>query len=60
MQAKITEEIKTTAFYGVIFPDETKRFDDSCYFNKETLFKYRISQIKFFIGEKQEKGTTKK
>ena len=30
-------------------------FNDSEYFTKDNLFKYRLSKIKFFIGEKNGK-----
>ena len=57
MVDKIVEHIKSTAFFGVIYPDELKRFDDSHYANKEKLFQYRLSEIKFFLGERDGKET---
>ena len=53
MEERIYNSIKNTAFFGTIFPD-LKKFDDSKYF-KDDLFKYRLSKIKFFLGEKNEK-----
>ena len=55
MKKKILDDIKTTAFFGTVYPDEIKRFDDSHYFNEENLFHYRLSKIKAFIGEKNGK-----
>ena len=55
MVDKIVEHIKHTAFFGVIYPDEMKRFDDSPYASKEKLFQYRLSEIKFFLGERNGK-----
>ena len=55
MKAKIFDEIKCTAFFGTVYPDEIKRFDDNQYCNKENLFQNRLSKIKFFIGEKNGK-----
>ena len=52
MKKKILEEKKDTAFFGTVYPDEIKRFDDSHYFNEENLFHYRLSKIRAFIGEK--------
>ena len=54
MKDKIFEAIKCTAFFGTVFP-EIKRFDDSKYCNKENLFQYRLSKIKFFVDEKNGK-----
>ena len=55
MKKKILDDIKTTAFFGTVYPDEIKRFDDSHFFNEENLFHYRLSKIKAFIGEKNGK-----
>ena len=33
MKKKILDDIKCTAFFGTVYPDEIKRFDDSQYFN---------------------------
>lgn len=55
MVDKIVEHIKNTAFFGVILPDEMKRFDDSQYASKEKLFQCRLSEIKFFLGERDGK-----
>ena len=55
MKEKIAEEIKNTAFFGTVYPDEIKRFDDSRFCSKENLFQNRLSQIKFFVGEKNGK-----
>lgn len=54
MKDKIFDAIKCTAFFGTVFP-EIKRFDDSKYCTKNNLFQYRLSQIKFFIGDKNGK-----
>ena len=51
---RIYDSIKNTAFFGNIMP-EIKRFDDSKYFNIDNLFNYRLSKIKFFLGEKNGK-----
>ena len=55
MKEKIAEEIKNTAFFGTVYRDEIKRFDDSRFCSKENLFQNRLSQIKFFVGEKNGK-----
>ena len=54
MKERIYESIKRSAIFGTIFPD-SKHLDDSKYFNKDNLFKYRFSKIKFYLGEKNEK-----
>ena len=51
----IMERIKCTAFFGFVCPDETRRFDDSDYLTKEKLFQYKLSEIKFFLGQKNGK-----
>ena len=55
MVDKIIEHISNTSIFGVIYPDEIKRFDDSHYASKEKLFQYRLSEIKFFLGERNGK-----
>lgn len=55
MKSKIYDEIRYTAFFGTIYPDEIRLFNDSAYYTKDNLFKYRLSKIKFFIGEKNGK-----
>ena len=55
MVDKIVEHIKHTSIFGVIYPDEIKRFDDSNYASKDKLFQYRLSEIKFFLGERNGK-----
>ena len=53
---EIADQIKLTAFFGTIFPNtEQKRFDDTNYFNRENIFHYRLSKIRFFLGEKDNK-----
>ena len=52
MKEKIAEEIKCTAYFGTVYPDEIKRFDDTSFCTKDNLFQNRLSQIKFFVGEK--------
>ena len=54
MKDKIFDAIKSTAFFGTVFP-EIKRFDDSKFCNKDNLFQFRLSQIRFFVGEKNGK-----
>ena len=50
---EISDKIRCTAFFGTIFPNaEQKRFDDTNYFNRENIFHYRLSKIRFFLGEK--------
>lgn len=50
---EISDKIHCTAFFGTIFPNaEQKRFDDTNYFNRENIFHYRLSKIRFFLGEK--------
>ena len=55
MKKKIIKDIKCSYLYGTLHPDATKRFDDSTYFTEENLFQYRLSKIKFFLGEKDGK-----
>ena len=55
MKEKIANEIKQTFLFGMVIPDEIKRFDDTKFCTKENLFENRLSQIKFFIGEKNGK-----
>ena len=55
MKEKIAEEIKCTAFFGTVYPDEIKRFDDTSFCTKDNLFQNRLSQIRFFVGEKNGK-----
>ena len=53
---EICDAIKCTAFFGTIFPNtDQKRFDDTNYFNRENIFHYRLSKIRFFIGENEGK-----
>ena len=50
---EIADKIRCTAFFGTIFPNaEQKRSDDTNYFNRENIFHYRLSKIRFFLGEK--------
>ena len=55
MKEKIFDAIKCTAFFGTVYPEEIKRFDDKEFYNKDNLFQYRLSKIKFFLGEKNGK-----
>ena len=55
MKEKIFNNIINTDLCGILYPQETKRFNDSNYFTKENLFQYRLSKIKFFIGDKNGK-----
>ena len=53
---EIADKIRCTAFFGTIFPNaDQKRFDDTNYFNRENIFHYRLSKIRFFLGEKDNK-----
>ena len=54
MKDKIFDAIKCTAYFGFVFP-EIKRFDDKNFCSKENLFQFRLSKIKFFVGEKNGK-----
>ena len=55
MKEKIFKEIKCTDLCGTLHPEEEKRFNDSNYFTKDNLFEFRLSKIKFFLGEKNGK-----
>ena len=55
MKAKIAEDIKCTAYFGYVYPDEIKRFDDKDLCNKDNLFQNRLSKIKVFVGDKNGK-----
>ena len=50
----MNDAIKLTAFYGTVYPDK-KKYDDSNYFSKDNAIEYRLSKIKFFLGEKNGK-----
>ena len=53
---EIADKIRCTAFFGTIFPNaDQKRFDDTNYFNRENIFHYRLSKIRFFLGERDSK-----
>ena len=52
MKDRVVEKIKSIGLYGVIHYGETQRFYDDNYSTKENLYKYRISKIKVYIGEK--------
>ena len=52
MLDKLTEKIGAIGLHGIIHYNETKRFNDNKFSTKENLFKYRISKIKVFLGEK--------
>jgi hypothetical protein len=51
MKDKILEEIKGIGVYGVLHYNETKRFYDEKYVEKENIYQYRISKIKVFLNE---------
>ena len=55
MKEKIFNDIKDTDLCGLLHPDEAKRFDDRNFFTKENLFQYRLSKLKFFLGDKNGK-----
>lgn len=57
MVDEIREHIKNTAFFGTVYPDEIKRFDDTHFADKDHIFQCRLSEIKFFTGEKEGKET---
>ena len=52
MKNRVAENIKSIGVYGVLHFDKTKRFYDDKFSTKENLYKYRISKIKVFLGEK--------
>ena len=51
MKDKIIDEIKGIGVYGVLHYNETKRFYDEKYVEKENIYQYRISKIKVFLNE---------
>ena len=51
MKDKIIEEIKGIGVYGVLHYNETKRFYDEKYVEKENIYQYRMSKIKVFLNE---------
>ena len=52
MKDRVVEKIKSIGLYGVIHYGETQRFYDYNFSTKENLYKYRISKIRVFMGEK--------
>ena len=55
MKESLLENIRYTAFLGIIYP-EAKRFDYLDFFHKgENSLNYRLCKIKFFLGEKNGK-----
>ena len=52
MKDKVLEKIRGIGVYGVLHYNETKRFDDEQYAQKQNLYQYRIAKIKVFLGEK--------
>ena len=52
MKDRVVEKIKSIGVYGVLHYEKTKRFYDDKFSTKENLYKYRISKIKVFLGEK--------
>ena len=55
MKSKLIKEIKKTIYYGNVIQPETKKFDDRIYFSSKNFFKYKLSKIKIFIGDKKNK-----
>lgn len=55
MKKKIFDQIKNTEFVGFVYPNDTKRFDDSKYFSLDNLFQYRLTKIKFYLENKNGK-----
>ena len=55
MAKDICNKIKCTAFIGTLFQGDERRFDDKNYFNEENFYHYRLSKVKFFLGEKNKK-----
>ena len=51
MKDKVIEEIKGIGVYGVLHYNETKRFCDEKYVEKENIYQYRMSKIKVFLNE---------
>ena len=51
MKDKIIDEIKGIGVYGVLHYNETKRFYDEKYVEKENIYQYRMSKIKVFLNE---------
>ena len=51
MKDKIIEEIKGIGVYGVLHYNETKRFYDEKYAEKENIYQYRMSKIKVYLNE---------
>ena len=52
MKDFVVEKIKAIGLYRVIHYEETQRFNDDTFSTKENLYKYRISKIEVFLGEK--------
>ena len=51
MKDKIIDEIKGIGVYGVLHYNETKRFYDEKYAEKENIYQYRMSKIKVYLNE---------
>ena len=51
MKDKIFEEIKGIGTYGILHYNETKRFYDEKYAEKQNIYQYRMSKIKVFLNE---------
>ena len=52
MKESIAEKIKATPLIGIINFNQTKRFYDDNFSNKENMFQFSLSKILIFIGEK--------
>ena len=56
MKESLLENIRYTAYLGIIYPSESERFDYLDFFQKEeNSLNYRLCKIKFFLGEKNGK-----
>ena len=52
MKDRVVNKIKSIGVYGVLHYNETLRFNDDQFSEKENIYQYRISKIKVFLGEK--------
>ena len=52
MKDYVFDKIRTLGFYGVMHYGEEHRFNDDIFNTKDNLYKYRISKIQIFLGEK--------
>jgi len=52
MKDRVLEKVKSIGVYGIMHYGETQRFYDDSFSTKDNLYQYRISQIRVFLGEK--------